>query len=291
MSEAEISVVIVSYNHEKYIAKAFDSVLEQNRKLIREILVGDDCSTDKTAEVIESYRSKYPELIKVVPREHNLGVNENYADLFMRAKGRYTAILEGDDYWLPGKLEKMYQTALKQDKALLWYHRFRVLENGNLQERGYLYDEDRFVDIDDFIARNDIQNLSCCMYRTDALKKVCDVFRKEAGVDYPLHILLLENGPAYFVNENFSVYRHHSTSIWSALSLEHQLVRNILRRYEMNELTKKRHDEAFQKNIDKILSHLLSLRMQHRGRVMFGKKKKSHRCFNVLGLKIKIKRK
>ena len=290
MSEAKISVIVVSYNHEKFIASALDSVLAQDGNLIKEILIGDDCSTDKTPEIIESYRQKYPDLITVAPREHNLGVNENYADLFMRAAGEYAAILEGDDYWLPGKLEAMVNAAREHKDALIWYHKFCVQEEDKLEDRAYIYDDDCYVDIDEFIAHNEIQNLSCCMYQTKALQNVCDVFRKESGVDYPLHILILENGPAYFVNKFLSVYRHHASSIWSKLSLEHQLVRSMLRRYEMNELTSKRHNEAFERNIDSMLNYLVRLRSAHRPKKPL-KPEKNHRCYNVLGIKIKIKRK
>ncbi len=292
MENRDISVIIVTYNHEAFIAQALESVLAQNHSLIREIIIGDDCSSDHTVEIVKSYQEKYPDLIQLVERPHNVGVNENYADLFNRCNGAYTAILEGDDYWLPGKLEIMYQETQKNGDAVMWFHRFQVLQDGKLKERDYLYNKDCRIGIEDFVTDNQIQNLSCCLYQTDILKKVSPVFRKGPGVDYLLHILILDGNQAGFVNRNLSVYRHHGNSIWSRLSREHQIVRNMLRRYEMNDLTDKKYDELFQRNIDNLLNYLVRLR-SYRSKPeqnVVESKADRHKCFNILGIKIKIKK-
>ncbi len=292
MENRDISVIIVTYNHEAFIAQALESVLAQNHSLIREIIIGDDCSSDHTVEIVKSYQEKYPDLIQLVERPHNVGVNENYADLFNRCNGAYTAILEGDDYWLPGKLEIMYQETQKNGDTVMWFHRFQVLQDGKLKERDYLYNKDCRIGIEDFVTDNQIQNLSCCLYRTDILKKVSPVFRKGPGVDYLLHILILDGNQAGFVNRNLSVYRHHGNSIWSKLSREHQIVRNMLRRYEMNDLTDKKYDELFQRNIDNLLNYLVRLR-SYRSKPeqnVVESKADRHKCFNILGIKIKIKK-
>lgn len=292
MENRAISVIIVTYNHETFIVQALESVLVQDHSLIREIIIGDDCSSDRTVEIVKSYQDKYPDLIQLVEHPHNVGVNENYADLFNRCSGTYTAILEGDDYWLPGKLEIMYREMRKNSDAAMWFHRFQVLQDGKLKERDYLYNKDCRIGIEDFVKDNQIQNLSCCLYRTEILKKVNPVFRKGPGVDYLLHILILDGNQAGFVNRNLSVYRHHGNSIWSKLSVEHQLVRGILRRYEMNELTDKRYDELFQRNIDNMLNYLVRLRSYRTktGEPAAAVHTKQHKCFSIFGIKIKIKK-
>lgn len=92
------SIVMVTYNHEKYIAKAIESVLKQNTKEQIEILVGDDGSNDRTVEILNSYKNKYA-FIDVFAH-NNVGLSKNVYDLLMKAKGEYIAILEGDDYWI-----------------------------------------------------------------------------------------------------------------------------------------------------------------------------------------------
>lgn len=102
-----VSVVIVSYNQEKYIAEAIESVLMQKTDFSFEILIGDDCSTDKTAEIIQNYADKMPRKIRFFRRSVNVGATFNAYDLNTKCSGDYIAYLEGDDYWVdPLKLQK-----------------------------------------------------------------------------------------------------------------------------------------------------------------------------------------
>ena len=97
MSECKrpmLSVCLVTYNHEKYIKECLDSILNQKVSFDVEILVGNDCSTDRTAEVLKEYGDK----IEAINREHNLGLCANIKDLFLRAKGKYVFLFSGDDF-------------------------------------------------------------------------------------------------------------------------------------------------------------------------------------------------
>lgn len=98
----KISVVIPSYNHEKYIKKAIDSVLEQTYKDF-ELIIIDDCSSDKSKKIIEKYQDKK---IKKLYNDKNLGAVETLNSLIEMAKGEYIALLNSDDYWEKNKLEK-----------------------------------------------------------------------------------------------------------------------------------------------------------------------------------------
>ena len=107
--EIDISIIVLTYCHENYIAQALDSILAQKTNLWYEILVGDDASQDRTPEIIEEYTKRYPQIIHPVLRKRNVGANKNGWDLNRRAKGTYIANLEGDDYWLdPNKLQKQW---------------------------------------------------------------------------------------------------------------------------------------------------------------------------------------
>ena len=94
-----LSVVIISYNQEKYIRDAIESVLNQKTRYKYEILLADDCSPDNTNIILKEYEEKYPDLITVLHRQQNLGANNNTLDATSKTKGKYIAILEGDDYW------------------------------------------------------------------------------------------------------------------------------------------------------------------------------------------------
>lgn len=100
-----VSVIVLTYNQEKYIAQALDSILMQKTNFDFEILVGDDASTDGTQKILQMYQQRYPNIVKVFRREKNLGPTKNAYELFLIAKGKYLASCEGDDYWLsPDKL-------------------------------------------------------------------------------------------------------------------------------------------------------------------------------------------
>lgn len=90
-----LSVCVVSYNHEKYIKECMDSILAQKIDFEAEILVGNDCSTDRTAEILDK---EYGNKITVINRKENMGLCANMRDLFLRAKGKYIFFFSGDDF-------------------------------------------------------------------------------------------------------------------------------------------------------------------------------------------------
>lgn len=95
----DLSIIVISYNHEKFISQTIRSLIGQKTNYSYEILIGDDCSKDGTLEIILKYQSLYPQIVKNVLRQVNLGATKNLYDLMRRAKGRYIAFCEGDDYW------------------------------------------------------------------------------------------------------------------------------------------------------------------------------------------------
>ena len=105
----KVSVTIITYNQSRFIRKAIDSALAQQTTFPFEILVGDDCSTDDTPEIIKQYEQQYPGKVIGVLQTHNLGQNGllNCLETLKRTRGEYYAIIDGDDYWTdPLKLQK-----------------------------------------------------------------------------------------------------------------------------------------------------------------------------------------
>ncbi len=107
MDELMVSVIILTYNHEKYIAQAIESVLSQKADFRFEILISDDASADGTADIVREYGERYPDIIRTFIREKNLGPTRNGYETLVQARGKYLASCEGDDYWTdPQKLQK-----------------------------------------------------------------------------------------------------------------------------------------------------------------------------------------
>lgn len=102
-----VSVIMLSYNHGSVIRNAIDSVLMQKTDFPFELLIGDDASKDNSPEILKDYADRYPDIIRLVQRTENIGTTRNAYDLMTRARGKYLASCESDDYWIDEhKLQK-----------------------------------------------------------------------------------------------------------------------------------------------------------------------------------------
>ena len=102
-----LSVSCITYNHKEYIVQAIESFLFQKTNFSFEIVIGEDCSNDGTKEIVFNYLQKYPDKIKVITSEYNVGGVANELRTLQACKGKYIALCEGDDYWNdPLKLQK-----------------------------------------------------------------------------------------------------------------------------------------------------------------------------------------
>ena len=95
-----ISILVCTYNQEKYLAQTLDSILMQKCDDAFEILIGDDCSTDGTGKIADEYQLRYPDKVRVIRPEKNGGASLNMVRLIENACGEYLSICDGDDYWL-----------------------------------------------------------------------------------------------------------------------------------------------------------------------------------------------
>ena len=118
-----LTVILLTYNHEKTIAKAFESILEQQTNFEFEIFVLEDCSTDKTADICRQYKQRYPNKIRLFLNEKNLGVTKNLKEGLLKIKTKYFAFLEGDDYWCNKyKLQKQVDALEKNPECMICGH-------------------------------------------------------------------------------------------------------------------------------------------------------------------------
>ena len=102
-----VSVKMITYNHEPYIAQAIEGVLIQDTDFPIELVIGEDCSTDRTREIVLDYQKHYPKIIRLITSEKNVGAKENGYRTEQACRGKYIAFCEGDDYWhQPLKLQK-----------------------------------------------------------------------------------------------------------------------------------------------------------------------------------------
>jgi glycosyltransferase involved in cell wall biosynthesis len=101
----KVTVCVITYNQQRYIRECLQSLVDQEADFDFEIIVGDDCSTDGTAGIVEEFVQRHPGIVKLIAQPHNTGGARNYLDVHAAATGTYVAHVDGDDYALPGKLQ------------------------------------------------------------------------------------------------------------------------------------------------------------------------------------------
>ena len=220
-----VSVAIITYNHEKYISQAIDGVLQQKTTFPIELIIGEDCSTDKTREICLSYQKKFPEIVTVLCPERNLGAHENFVVTFNRCQGKYTAICEGDDYWTDSlKLQKQVDFLEANPDFAICFHDVTVIyedENRppNLLHNGKLQDTTTFEDL----AKENFIPTPSCVFRTDLFKRFPDWYYQMSLGDWILHLIVAQHGKIKYIDEPMGVYRIHGQGAWGNKPIQKRL--------------------------------------------------------------------
>lgn len=212
MKTPDVSVRIITYNQRPFIERTIESVLAQETEYDYEIVVGEDCSTDGTAEIVREYGRRFPSKIRVLEAEENLGANQN--DIRSRAacRGRYIALLDGDDYWTdPGKLQKQVRFLEENADFVMCFHNARVLDQVEGAERLFNDLERDEIGGGEMIDRWLISN-SSLVYRNLGLEDP-DFFHHTTMSDLALMLVLSEHGKIKYFPEVMSVYRIHERGL------------------------------------------------------------------------------
>ena len=220
MADIRVAVLVVTYNQEKYIRQCIESVLAQQTGFAVDIIVGNDCSTDKTAEVLQQLQKQYPN-IKVFNRTQNMGLVNNTIDLFyyiIAENYTYVAMLDGDDYWCDnGKLQRQV-TLMEQYPAMSFcYMRCTGSEEVALEAKSSTYAV-RVEDMFDKIRSTGISN-GTVMHRVAMLKNV--PFGKIAAehllsMDYPTNVYMARQGVVGFIDGVSLYWRRTGNTVSSA---------------------------------------------------------------------------
>jgi len=206
-----VSISCITYNHENYIRDAIEGFLMQKTTFPVEILIHDDASTDKTADIIREYENKYPDIIKPIYQFDNkyskgISVSETYN--FPRARGKYIAMCEGDDYWTdPSKLQKQVDFLENNSEYVACYHN-AIINYVDKKNKNHLYNkinESRNVSLEEIINNWSVPTASIVM-RKKVIDNLPDWRNNIYSGDYTLILLCLNIGKLYFINEVMSVY-------------------------------------------------------------------------------------
>lgn len=211
----KVSVCVVTYNHEKFVAKMLDSILMQQTNFPFEIIVGDDLSKDNTRAILKDYQERYPDKIRLLLHEKNLGLNGKYNALatFDAAQGEYIAQMDGDDYLTdPLKLQKQVDFMEAHPQYPATFHNAQVIyEDGSIDPFYFCeIDKPEFY-VEDLIGEDELCFIatSSLMFRNEDFRKHPEpawTFKSTSG-DIPRNILFAKRGPLGYINEVMSVYR------------------------------------------------------------------------------------
>ncbi len=223
---ATISIMLITYNHEKYIGQALDSILMQETEYEFEIIVIEDCSTDKTRDVIMEYVEKYPKKIKAFFNPKNIGTldppqQKVTHEGLKRLTGDYFAILEGDDYWSsPHKLQKQISFLENNPDFIACAHNtIKKYEDGSQPPHRFLYWEntkDRHT-VDDFILGS-FFHATTMVYRNFFRGKPPSFFRSKWSCDIFMNIYYANYGDIKYFDDDMAVYRAHAGGSYSTMS-------------------------------------------------------------------------
>ena len=212
----KVSVLTITYNHEKYIAQAIESVLMQEVNFDYELVIGEDCSTDKTREIVVDYQKKYPNKIRLLLNEKNLGMNRNFAQTYHACRGQYMALLEGDDYWVsPYKLQRQVDFLDNHQDFAICFHNMQIIyEDGSKEPKLYNVNQKEISTIED-LFRDDFIHTASCLFRNKLIGEFPGWFYNLPFGSWPLHISNAKHGKIMYLNEVMGVYRIHRGGVWS----------------------------------------------------------------------------
>ena len=226
MKTPKISVVVTAYNHEKYIAQCLDSILIQKGAFDLEVILGDDCSADKTRQIMQEYTERHPDIFILLPPNANMGVTKNIKRCLDACSGDYIAFCEGDDYWIDRyKLQKQMEFLESHPGYSLCFNAIMLYYEN---EKKYVPHTEQLMlnkdtlTIEDLIKTNVIGNFSCCMYRTDTVRKLPDELFDICTWDWMFNMACSRLGKIGFIRDWMSVYRIRPHGAWSGKSYTDQ---------------------------------------------------------------------
>ena len=211
----KIDIILITYNQEQYIAQAVESILMQrvNDDVQVRVIVADDCSKDKTLEIIKSYEDKSPFPFVYLPTEKNLGIAWNYKRAFEVTEAEYVAVIEGDDWWTD-------MNRLQKHIDYLSTHADCVLTKNNYMQYSQRTNEwsvektnMNVLTLRQSLKNYVLANMSCTVFRGELLRnmdeRVYEYGHKQwqEATDWYTHIYVLQKGYGYVLDEVMSVYR------------------------------------------------------------------------------------
>ena len=214
-----VSVCMITYNHEQFISQAIEGVLMQKTDFPIELIIGEDCGTDKTREICIEYQQKYPEIIKLQLPDKNKGVIRNFFENMQAATGKYIALCEGDDYWTdPYKLQKQVDFLKVNEEYSACAH-----GNAILKEKILYFSMDREEQdktLGDVLNENLRFQTAAVLFREKIINSSNFTSLPILSGDLLLFLHIALAGKVRVLSEEMSVYRKHQGGVSHNVTVE-----------------------------------------------------------------------
>lgn len=200
-----LSICIVVYNQSAYIGKCLDRLLDQKVDFRYEIIVGDDCSTDSTGDILREYAKSHPEIIRVLRHDKNVGPFDNYRLTHLAARGEYVAHLDGDDFALPGKLKRQVEFLDRRKNCSGVFHILDMVDQqGGGKGRCWPESAPETFDLQYLVLNHPIVGHSSLMYRRGLLNELLNGSGR--FIDFRVYVLLASKGELGFISQSLGEY-------------------------------------------------------------------------------------
>ena len=205
-----VSVMIMVYNHERYLAEAISSVLEQDVDFPMEVLIGEDCSSDRSRQIALDFERQFPTVVRVISGQSNVGAFQNARRLIVAARGEFIAYLDGDDFWMPGKLRRQVEALRSRPDCSAVFSNAKVVDHSG-EEIGRFNDVgDAELSLSDMLQAGNFLHTSSMLFRGSlkgAILSLGDEF-----IDFRLHLELAKYGSLRQLSAFLSAYRVNTES-------------------------------------------------------------------------------
>lgn len=212
MNPITVSVFLLTYNQEAFIEQTLKSILKQQTNFKFQIVIGEDCSTDATRAICETYATNFPEKIKLLPAlEKNIGLIANYMRTIKACDGTYIAICDGDDYWIDeNKLQKQVDfLEANSNYSLVFTKVQKLYPDGSLKVATNTQVK-QDAEFNDLVFGNFIPSVTAMFKNKQDESQVPSWIKNFPYGDWPTYLWTLKDGgEIHYIDEVTAVYRTH----------------------------------------------------------------------------------
>ena len=286
MNEIKISVICLTYNHEKFIRRALENFVSQKTDFPFEVIVHDDASTDGTADIVREYAKKYPDIIIAICQKENIysqGINARTEVISPILRGEYVALCEGDDYWTDNnKLQVQYDYMKAHPECAMCVHQSTVHDYfKNTDENFTEFLTDRIFSVEELIKmRGGSFATNSILMKKSVYMELPECFKAKGFSDYQFLINGALNGTFFYIARNMSTYNLGVPGSWTQRTMykNKTAIEHCDEAIRMLNTFDKAYDFKYHDAVSNAASHFEYDKLKYQGR-FFASRKEPYREF------------